>query len=274
MKYVMLTGLTICALLLVTAHGGNQRETGRVQVHFSGTPACSVAHVYLALSHVELSNDQGQSWQRLNVPSTSTRMDLLGRPGDARAQSLHQSLPVGRYQHLRLVLQEASAQAAMTHAVVFQGQGREHALELAHQAPSVHRITGALEVRPGASAELNIDFDACKSLAQAQQGEPYRLQPALRVLARAASGTISGHASPNALVLAQQNGQVVTRTLATPSGDFELPPLAPSQAGQHYDIVVQSADGRGTLIVPQVALQAGAHLKLAHLKPSLIASAR
>jgi len=99
--------------------------------------------------------------------------------------------------------------------------------------------------------DLALDFDACKSIVVRGNGT-YALKPVIKVIPFVLNG-INGFIAPallgsNAMVTAQQNGEVVRTTAPNAqTGEFLLARLAPGT----YDVVF-TANGRATAVIASV----------------------
>jgi len=99
--------------------------------------------------------------------------------------------------------------------------------------------------------DLALDFDACKSIVVRGNGT-YALKPVIKVVPFVLNG-INGFVAPallgsNAMVTAQQNGEVVRTTAPNAqTGEFLLARLAPGT----YDVVF-TANGRATAVIASV----------------------
>jgi len=165
-------------------------------------------------------------------------------------------LPAGHYSQIRLVL--ADNNATPNANTVRPTGGAEIALGTPSAQQSGLKLQAHFEVASGQTADLVLDFDACKSIVKAGNSGQYNLKPVIAVLPRV-NTSIEGFVSTtiangSTTVSAQQNGVPVRATTPDATGKFVLS-LLPEGS---YTVVV-TADGRQTAVVTgvPVALSTG-----------------
>jgi len=182
---------------------------GTVNVTLSDPPSCmppngQFTHVYITVRSVQANidanaNDGSSGWQELapQLASAPMQIDLFSKPQTTcvLAQLGSASLPVGKYQQIRLLLVSNSpaasdavpgnnACAGNGYNCVILGDGTIHELQLSSEAntglkiPPGQVVGGPIDVTAGQSVDLNIDFNACASIVHEGNGK-FRLKPTL-----------------------------------------------------------------------------------------------
>jgi hypothetical protein len=273
--------MTGCSSNSTTASG-----FGTVMTSMSDPPTCSAPSgdfdsVYVTVrsvqAHTSATADANSSgWQEL-VPQAvnqPVQLDLLHLPNNGQCL-LSQlgsttSLPAGDYQQIRLMLlsnQVPTGPAPLTNACASLGQvfncvvkgGVAHTLDLNSQditglkIPPGQIVGGPIHVAAGQSTDINIDFDACRSIV-AMGPLGYRLKPTLT--AGQVSATLSGISGQivdktttqpiaSALVaieMPDSNGtdRIFMQALTDSTGHFSFCPLP---IGATFDVVADAVAG-------------------------------
>jgi hypothetical protein len=237
--------------------GASATGVGTLKLALTDAPACGFDQVNVTIEKIRLHRDasageNAPGWQEIPLPST--RVDLLALTNGALRELGATALPAGRYTQMRLVL--ADAPGSMVHSVRPTG-GAEVPLALPGGPQGAVTLPGHLDVVPGQTADLVLDFDACRSVVQAGAPGGYHLKPAIAALPRLASGiegVVAGAlVSPGTVVSAQKDGASVRATRPDERGRFSIPFLAPGT----YTLVI-AADGHATGVVTGVPVGAGA----------------
>lgn len=272
--------------------------TGTINVSISDPPACkfpngSFMHVYVSIRSVQAhisaaAGDDTPGWQEL-VPALNTdpmQIDLFAAGPNACLLAMlgsNTSLPVGTYQQIRLLLvanDGGGGPVPMNNACGNQGfncvvlnDGSIHEIQLSSQANTGLKIPpgqiqgGPITVAAGQSVDLNIDFNACKSLIQEGNGE-FRLKPVLTAGQVSTNNTgISGQVVDSVTGMPIVGGTVLVAleqqvnmagpdvifrdTAADSNGDFVFCPLP---AGATFDVVVVAINGAGVAYDATVAI--------------------
>ncbi len=248
--------------------GGGGASSGNLNVLLADSPACGYDHVYVTVDHVEISSD-GNNWTSIPVSaSVAQPIDLLNLTNGAMLSLGIAPLPAGTYQQVRLVLKANGNAQPWANALVLTGSTLQIPLATPSSQQSGYKIVGPFVVQAGTMADLVLDFNACKSIVVAGGSGKYLLKPTVTATAEVVSGSISGIATPNASVYAeQQSGSgpvIVTGTVAdATSGAFTLSTIEQSSTGGTVDVVmVPSAPASGNAgyavdIVQNVPVTAG-----------------
>jgi Domain of unknown function (DUF4382) len=272
--------------------------TGTINVSITDPPVCkfphgSFLHVYVSIrsvqAHISASaDDNTPGWQEL-VPALKAdpmQIDLFAAGPNACLLAMlgsNTSLPVGTYQQIRLLLvanDGGGGPMPMNNACGNQGfncvvlnDGSIHEIKLSSQANTGLKIPpgqiqgGPITVAAGQSVDLNIDFNACKSLIQQGNGE-FRLKPVLTAGQVSTNNTgISGQVVDSATGMPIAGGTVLValeqqvnmtgpdvifrETAADSDGNFVFCPLP---VGATFDVVVVAINGAGVAYNATVAI--------------------
>jgi Domain of unknown function (DUF4382) len=277
-----------------TTPPGSTTQSGAVRVTLSDPPICKAPqsdlnHVFVTitlvrahLSATAAPDDSG--WVNLaDLRSNPQQIDLLTTPDTTCVLTVLGSttgVPPGAYQQIRLhLLSNTPAQGEDTPSpnacagtsgfnCVELTNGSRQLLRLNSEAQTGIQIPpeqiagGAITLTAGQPADINIDFDACRSLVLLSNGA-FRLKPTLHagkvtMTTQAISGQVIDAntrqpiANATIIVMAEQPDtdsidridRIVLQTLAsTPQGTFSLCPLPPG----NYDIVIAALSTNGVV---------------------------
>ena len=288
-------------LMLVACGGGasTTSQTAFVNVSTSDPPTCSApsgpySHVFVTVTDVKIhtsasagSNDSGWVDLTPNLKNSPQQVDLLSQASTGCFLAMLGSkteIQAGSYQQIRVFLapdntsisgnQCSSAPGNPANCLVLAADNSVHALKLASEAQSGLKIPsgqitgGKFSIAPGETKDLDIDFDACASIAPS--GGQFILKPVLHAgevgLSSAINGTVIDNSTSKPIVggttvvALEQNDssnvdRVVMSTLADANGNFVLCPVP---AGS-YDLVVAAVNGGGVFYAATVTtgVQAG-----------------
>lgn len=213
--------------------GGSSGTTGTLKLALTDAPACGYENVFITVEKVRVhqnsaAGEADSGWQEV-VLNPARKIDLLELTNGVLEELGQTTLPAGTYTQMRLVLAQNTA-APWANSVVPEG-GSEEKLDTPSGQQSGLKMNVNITVEPGQTADMVIDFDACKSIVKAGNSGKYNLKPVLSVIPRL-SGTIVGYvattlASAGANVSVQNTtGDVIK---ATPpdatTGQFVLFPV-------------------------------------------------
>ncbi len=246
------------ALALVAGCGGIEPGEGEASLRaaLASASGCDYQHVHVTIDSVQvhespLAGTGAPGWRVLKL-ETPRRLDLLALDNGVLEELGEASIPVGRYQQLRLALAPNTAAQPLRNAVVTAGQG-ETALAMpdAQQAGLVMRIDR--DVAADEQLDLVLDFDACRSVVPQGAAGGYLLKPVLGMLPRpvgdglSVAGRLGNLPAEGAVVSLQQAGRVLRSTATDADGRFLL---SPAPSGSHDLVVV--APGRASTVLANV----------------------
>lgn len=264
-RKVLCRTMLACATLLMSAcggGGGGATPTGTLAVHMTDAPACGFDHVYVTVSQVRVNmsssaGDNDSGWSDITL-ATPQKIDLLTLTNGVLTTLGQTTLPAGQYQQVRLVL-AANQGNALANSVVVSGTTTEVALATPSAAQSGLKIIRPFTVDANTTVDLVLDFNACKSVVQQGNGG-YSLKPVVTATPTTISGTIDGYVAPaeaGASVYAEQNGKVISGTVADSTGHFMFAPLVASATSGNYDVVIAQG-GVSTGVITSVPVLVGA----------------
>ncbi|MFO1319644.1 MAG: DUF4382 domain-containing protein [Burkholderiales bacterium] len=241
--------------------GGNTNTagTGVVTVSLTDGPACGYSAVNVTVSKVRIhassnASDGDAGWTDLPLVPAK-RVNLLGLTNGVLETLAQTGLTAGRYTQIRLVLQPSAAGTAINSVVPV--SGFEQVLDTPSAIQSGIKLVSSFTVVEGRTADIVLDFDACKSVVRRGDGT-YLLKPVIRVIPLNTSGAIAGSVVPaaaaaGAIVSAQKAGVVIRSTIAETTGAFRLAPVP--AADSPYDVVI-AAPGFASVVVTDVPVTA------------------
>lgn len=236
--------------------GGTAGGDGALRVALTDAPSCGYDHVWVTVEKVRVHQSSGAAdadsgWTEL-VVSPARRLDLLDLTNGVLEELGTVPLAAGSYSQVRLVLASNSGTGTTSVANAVQPSGGP-VIPLATPSgqQSGLKLQAHFDVTAGQTADLVLDFDACKSVVKAGNSGNYNLKPVISVVPRVSAG-IQGYVTTtlalgSTTVSAQQNGVIIRSTTPDATGRFSIPFLGTGT----YSIVVAS-DGRATAIVTGV----------------------
>lgn len=276
----ILTALLAAAALLAGCGGGATNTSGSIgspggtlRVSLTDAPACGFDAVNVTVERVRVHQSEGATgapgeagWSEL-VLSPPRRVDLLQLTNGVLLELGQVALPAGRYQQIRLVL-AANAGSPPANSVIPSG-GSEVPLATPSGQTSGIKLLAQVDVPAGQTADVVLDFDACRSVVRRGNSGQYGLKPVVSVIPLLSAGAISGHVDLALLasgvsVTAQAGGRVVKATVPDGAGGFRLSPVP---AGG-YTVAITAA-GRATRVVGGVPVVGGGNAVLATLAQPL-----
>ncbi|WP_229507893.1 DUF4382 domain-containing protein [Massilia sp. Dwa41.01b] len=260
LRSTLLLGAIAAATLSACGGGGDSGSTtptpvstmGTLKVGLTDAPACGFDAVNVSVSKVRVNKsatagELDAGWTEIAL-ATPKKINLLNLTNGVLENLGQTTLEAGQYNQLRLVLDTA----ANANTVVPTGGTGEKPLETPSALQSGIKLVGAFNVEAGQTADVVIDFDACKSVVTRGGKGTYALKPVIKMLPALVNG-IGGFVSPallaqNVTVSAQQNGSIVSATTPNATtGEFLLSRLAPG----NYDVVI-TADNSAAAVVGAV----------------------
>ncbi len=262
---------TLACLSILSACGGGggggysststtppPQQMGTVTVGLTDAPACGFDSVWVTVTKVRINQsstatDTDSGWTDIVLPA-NRKINLLSLSNGVLDRLGQAQLPAGSYNQVRLVLADNTSLSPMSNSVVPTGK-TEQPLDTPSATQSGIKINQSFDVAAGATVDLALDFDACKSVVVKGNGG-YALKPVISAVQLLVSGSISGVidasvANSHPLITAQQNGVVIKATVPDATGKFSLSPIT---AGSYE--VVATADARATSIISGVPVTA------------------
>ncbi len=275
-------------------------SVGSANVTISDPPSCTdqFSHVYVTvtglMAHTSASAaPSAAGWQNLTSQlslNSPVQLDLLNLSGGGTVECLlkqlgsDQSLPVGSYQQLRLMLADNGSGAPTvsgnqctttgglptgTVGCVEDSQGTWYPLELSSQdltglkIPPGQIMGGPINVAAGKTVDVNINFNTCSSLVPDPANSAYRLKPTLTAsqVSPNTSG-ISGTVVSGTLVTTPSLGVTAGSAVAGATVNLELPdagPMDTQNGGVNTDAIYDTAvtDTSGNFYFCPLSTQAG-----------------
>ena len=287
---VLGAGLILLVIVLNCGGGGGSNtpvtNTGTVNLSITDPPICknpngSFDHIWVTITRVmahvseDADIDHDNGWINLvDLRDNPMQIDLLEL--DSTTCLLTQlgstsGLPAGQYQQIRVFLLSNNPKSkepvpsldkcdgsGFNCVVPANGAPQELSIGSADKTgikiPSGQMDHGKFVIPAGQSVDLNIDFDACRSIIKQGNGN-FRLKPVLRASEvsrnkNAISGRVidkdTGDPIPLALVAAEQKDsnnvdRIIVQKFTGLDGKFIFCPLP---SGQTFDIVVVAITGK------------------------------
>lgn len=255
-------------LATLAACGGGTTLSGTVRFALTDAPACGFDEVNITVERIRVhrsaeATDNSTGWSELRL-NPARRIDLLKLRNGVLEELGQMTLASGQYTQLRLVLAANSGTGTPANSVV-PGGGSETALAVPSGSQTGIKLIHPFTVATNATADVLLDFDACRSVVHAGASGTYWLKPVIKVVPRTTTA-ITGYVDPSVagvVVSAQTGGAVRRATAPDENGRFVLGFLDPALAP--FDVVF-SAAGRTTAVVSGVPLTASAGAELARMQ--------
>lgn len=246
-------GGIVAAGVVACGGGGGAATAGQGSMRFAMTdaPACGYDHVWVTVEKVSVNTsatalDSDSGWTDLTV-SPARRIDLLSLTNGVLEELGTVPLAAGHYSQVRLVLASNAGTNPPANAVQPTG-GQVTALSTPSGQQSGLKLKVNADVAAGQTADLVLDFDACKSVVKAGNSGQYVLKPVISVVPRIISGiqgvVTSTLTLSSTTVSAQQDGAVVRATTPDANGNFSIPFLA---AGTYTLVITSDAHATGVV---------------------------
>ena len=205
--------LALLGAVMTAAGCGGQGSgpgTGVLSLRITDAAVDSAEHVFIQFSGLEIQAADGKrttlhycqdpanaaktilSEAACTTPVAPKQLDLLALTG-GQAETLldHFTLPAGRYEWIRLMVDTAGTRDSY---IVLLG-GAEHELDIPSGDQTGLKLNRGFSVPAGGSADFTIDFDLRKSVHVTGTGD-YLLRPTLRLADNAMVGAIAGRVAP------------------------------------------------------------------------------
>jgi hypothetical protein len=198
-KYQPITGgshmrahFPVILVLIVFLFGGgcgedkasspDNKSAGTLKIHLTDTPGY-FDKVNITFSEIAI-NRQGDSEQEswIVIKGEPQTFDLLTLSNGATSLLGEKQLEPGQYSQIRLKLTGAE--------VVIKGVS--YTLDVPSGSTSGLKLGTGFTIEPGITTEFVVDFDVARSIHTTGKKQEYKLNPRLRLIAKASSGAISG----------------------------------------------------------------------------------
>jgi len=216
--------ISACLLAGCGAGSGGSTETpmGRISLGITDAPVDGATAVVVKFTAVELKPEDGDAFTINLTPAQSVDLLVLAG-GGSRALLENYSVPAGRYQSIRLLIE---AQQNQPSSYIDFASGERFPLFVPSGSESGLKLIRGFTVAAGSNSNFTIDFDLRKSvIAPPGQAPNYLLKPVLRMVDNLQVGAIAGKVDA-ALVTTGCSPQVYIFTGAGVVPD-DLDPAAP-----------------------------------------------
>jgi len=202
--------------------GGTETPMGRISLGITDAPVDGATAVVVKFVAVELKPEDGSAFTINLTPAQSVDLLVLAG-GGSRALLEDYSVPAGRYQSIRLLIE---AQQNQPSSYIDFASGARYPLYVPSGSESGLKLIRGFTVAAGSTSNFTIDFDLRKSvIAPPGQAPNYLLKPVLRMVDNLQVGAIAGKVDA-ALVTTGCSPQVYIFTGAGVVPD-DLDPAAP-----------------------------------------------
>jgi hypothetical protein len=185
--------------------GSNPASSYALSFSITDAPVDDAKHVFITVESLSLLNSEG-AW--LNIPlETTTEIDLLHyQDGLTSPLAGISEIAAGTYSQTRLVLSESAP------ARLIDLNGVEHSLKVPSGSESGLKINSPITIDSTLAKAMVIDFDLRKSVKLAgnanSQNAKYILKPVLRMVDKAATGSLEGPVAEGEILCLYPKGSV------------------------------------------------------------------
>ena len=186
-----LSFIAACLLAGCGGGGGSGTETpmGRISLGITDAPVDGATAVVVKFIAVELKPEDGSAFTINLTPAQSVDLLVLAG-GGSRALLEDYSVPAGRYQSIRLLI---DAQQNQPSSYIDFASGARYPLYVPSGSESGLKLIRGFTVAAGSTSNFTIDFDLRKSvIAPPGQAPNYLLKPVLRMVDNLQVGAIAG----------------------------------------------------------------------------------
>ena len=214
---------------------GSPSTLGTVNFSLTDAPACGFDAVNVTIERVRVhasasAVDGDAGWSEV-VLSPARRFNLLDLTNGVLADLGSTTLPPGKYTQLRLVLADNGGATPLANSVRPSG-GSEVALTTPSAQQSGIKINVAIDVAAGQTADVVLDFDACKSVVRRGNSGQYNRKPVISATSvvssvglRVVGYLVPSVAAGTTTVSVQTAGVPVKSTQPDGTGAFVLYPV-------------------------------------------------
>jgi hypothetical protein len=189
---ILCLSLVAASAFLLTGCGGGDSDgsdMGKVTIGITDAPVDDATAVVVKFTAIELKPESGDPITIELNPAPS--VDLLALAGGgSRALLEERSVPAGRYQWVRLLVETQENQPT---SYIDLDNGSRYPLVVPSGAESGLKLIRGFTVAAGSTSNFTIDFDLRKSvIAPPGQSPNYILKPVLRMVDNLQVGAIAG----------------------------------------------------------------------------------
>lgn len=261
--------------------GDSGSGAGTLKVSLTDAPACGYDNVWVTVTKVRvhrsdaaLETDSGWSEVLVDPTTGGRRIDLLELQNGVLAELGQLPLSSGHYSQVRLVLADNATLSGANQLMLSDTKARV-SLDTPSAQQSGLKLKHGFDIEVGATADLVLDFDACRSIVKAGNSGKYNLKPVIAVIP-SLTGSITGSVDPqaaraNASVSLQRfdpsSGvvSVVRATTAKADGTWTLSPVPALPSGEPgYNLVIGAAD-YGNVVYTRVPVATGVATATPHV---------
>ena len=169
--------------------GSSEPAMGKLSLGVTDAPVDDATAVVVKFTAIELKPEGGSSFTIELSPAQSIELLALA-DGSSRALLEERSVPSGRYEWLRLLIE---ADANQPGSYIDLESGARYPLVVPSGSESGLKLNRGFTVAAGSISNFTIDFDLRKSvIAPPGQSPNYMLKPVLRMVDNLQVGTIAG----------------------------------------------------------------------------------
>jgi len=227
-RYLSGTLLLLGAVfMLYYCSSSTDSANGHLRVLLTDAPA---SYESVTVYFSEISAHIDSAW--VNVMTEPAGVDLLQYSNGETFILASEDVTPGHYTQIRVKIDSA---------IVFE-DGTRHELTVPSGAKTGLKFGPQFTINEGSTYTLVIDFDASKSVVKS--GQNWKLQPHIRVIAEATSGSISGKVLNSAdapVATAMSTTDTATTFVDVTSGNFRLSYLPEGL----YTVAIEDTNGLG-----------------------------
>jgi len=217
MKRLYLLGIVaMCICIMFSSCSEKSTKTatqGGIRIYLADKPTVyDAVNIVVSQVSVHIADQDSESGWTV-ISDTIQTYDLLELSNGAMVLFANHKLDPAHYTQIRLKVTDGC------NVVV---DGIPYDLKIPSGEQSGIKINHQFQIQPGETYELLLDFDAEKSIHQKGNGD-YQMQPVIRAVAIATSGSISGVVDPDSInAYAIANPDTVAHTHSDTTGYFRL----------------------------------------------------
>lgn len=197
LKAAALGAAVLFALAGCGGGGGGSSGNGTLDMSISDAPIDGAEAVFVTFTGIELRKNGGQPIViEFDDPVGVNLLSLQGNNSQFLIQG--QELPAGVYDDVRLrVAGEGNASCNSPSPpydsyIVLAGESEQRPLIVPSGASSGYKVKGGITIAAGQRGDYTVDFDVRKSIAVRGNTGCYNLNPVMRVVDNAQTGTLRG----------------------------------------------------------------------------------